>query len=465
MVSPRPPRLVRVGAHLLVYTTRVARRATLLTNLTNPPMPETPSTVGTATKQRPNPFSPRAMLTVLAIAIVLQFAVNWIWPSTPPAPSAPTVSLTMASAKLVLHNAVEVVIKNGTDVALTLPDPCPSAPLVVERQDGSRWVPLTATASEARCPTLTGPVPAQGQTALKFSTWNEQLFGQVGRYRISLPAGVTTAAVTPVEFDVVERGWFSQAILSSLYQPLYNALVWLITLSGMQLGLAIILLTLLVRLLLFLPTYHSLANQSELQALQPELERIKKLYAADKEKQVSETMKLYKDRNVNPLGSCLPLLVQLPVLWAMYYVLAGGMDPTNHHLLYPVLQHVRIDQITTHFLTLDLLAPHAWQLALIVGALQLLSMKLVTWTLPPEARKGGGAAAGVNNVMTYVLPLMVGYFAYAYQAGLGLYWATSTLFGIGQQLVLKRAKDRRAASKPTAPTAEVQDAEFRELPK
>src|SRR3989338_3874182 len=110
------------------------------------------------------------------------------------------------------------------------------------------------------------------------------------------------------------------------YQPLWNALVWFYNiLPGHDIGLAIILLTIVIKIILFPFTLQSLRSQKAMQTLQPKLDALKQQYKDDKEGQAKAMMELYKTEKVSPFSSCLPLLIQLPFLFALYRVLQNGL--------------------------------------------------------------------------------------------------------------------------------------------
>ena len=105
------------------------------------------------------------------------------------------------------------------------------------------------------------------------------------------------------------------------YQPIFNLLVFLYnTISWQDLGVAIVFLTIIVRLILYPLSKQAIKSQKSLQTIQPEIEAIKEKYKDEKEKMGPEIMALYKEKKINPFGSCLPMLVQLPFLFAIYRV-------------------------------------------------------------------------------------------------------------------------------------------------
>jgi len=125
-----------------------------------------------------------------------------------------------------------------------------------------------------------------------------------------------------------------------LYQPLLNLLIFLYDIiPGQDLGVAIIVLTVIIRLVLYPFSRQSIKAQKALQELQPKIEEVKKQYKDNKEAQAKALMALYKNNKVNPLSSCLPLLIQLPFLIAVYQVFSTGLKSESLSLLYPFIQN------------------------------------------------------------------------------------------------------------------------------
>lgn len=236
-----------------------------------------------------------------------------------------------------------------------------------------------------------------------------------------------------------------------LFRPIYNLLIWLTTwLPGHDLGLAIIILTLLIRLVLFVPTYTSFKQQKSLQALQPKINAVKEKYPKDQKKQSEEIMKLYQEHGVHPCGSCLPMLIQLPFLYAVFYVLRNGLDPSFTKYLYATLANFDITTINVHFLGLNLTQPDKYILPIITGVAQFFTMRLtqvkqhekIHDITPKDANepKQMKEVEQASKYMAYVFPVLLAWIAMGYPAGLALYWICSTLFGIGQQLILNSRK-------------------------
>ncbi len=217
-----------------------------------------------------------------------------------------------------------------------------------------------------------------------------------------------------------------------LFQPLLNLLVWLYNLIG-DIGVAIIIVTILIRFLLLPLSLKSMKSQQSLQGLQPKMEEIKSKYKDDKQKQSAELMKFYKDNKINPMSSCLPLLVQLPIIFALYGVFQKGLMNSNMDMLYSFVSHPA--SINPMFLGLvSMLAPNLI-LAIIAGFLQFVQ----SWMVFSKQKKTKDKMAGMlGKQMTYFMPFMTVFIAMSLPAGLAVYWITTTLFAIVQQYIMTK---------------------------
>ncbi len=233
-----------------------------------------------------------------------------------------------------------------------------------------------------------------------------------------------------------------------LYQPLLNALIALYHVLGKDMGIAIIVLTLIIKALLFYPSLSQLKAQRALQQTQPKLKELREKYKDNKEKYNRAVLQFYRENKVNPLSSCLPLLIQLPILWALYRVFIAGAvtDPATgflqpqelEHLYAPLRALYAAIPIHPNFLgVVDLSAKGSILFALLTGAATFWQSWQLTRLRPPraagEAGKDEGMAASINRSTLYTLPLVTVVFAYSFPTGLALYWLTSTLFQVGQQ--------------------------------
>ncbi len=232
------------------------------------------------------------------------------------------------------------------------------------------------------------------------------------------------------------------------YQPLYNLLVFFYDLfpaAGM--GLAIILVTLLIKGLLFPFTFKSLKGQRQMTELQPKIAKIREDYKDNKEKMAQELMAVYKNNNVNPFSSCLPLLIQLPIFFALYQVFRDGLAQINVEHLYSFIHAP--ESINSVFLGIVDLAQISIPLAVLAAIAQYLQVKQTIVQKPVnEVRVSSGAMdenmmANMNKMMLYFMPavtLMIG--CTSIPGGVMLYWLSTTVITIALYwLFIKKPKD------------------------
>lgn len=226
------------------------------------------------------------------------------------------------------------------------------------------------------------------------------------------------------------------------YVPLYNALIFLTNLFGGSLGLAVIGLTIIVKLVLAPLAHASIKSQIEQKKLQPLVDELKKKYPDQKQQSV-KLMELYKEHKTNPLAGCLLLLLQLPVIIALYNVFLKGVVINPADLWSFVTAP---GAINTMFLGLDMGQGPIWSkviLAVLAGATQYLQMRWSPAMATPNASAvaktdsptGGMAdmAANMTKSMKYTMPLMITVFAYAVPGAVALYWIISNLVMIAQE--------------------------------
>ncbi|MCH8049348.1 membrane protein insertase YidC [Patescibacteria group bacterium] len=231
-------------------------------------------------------------------------------------------------------------------------------------------------------------------------------------------------------------------------QPLYNLLVWLyINLPGADIGLAIIVVTVIIKGVLFPLTFKSLKSQREMQEIQPKIQELRQQYKDDKERMAKELMSVYKDHNVNPLASCLPLLIQLPIFIALFRVLKDGLGEVNADLLYAFVPNPgMIDAVSLGFINLaEIFIP----LAILAAAAQYFQAKLTIAQRPPKTVRKEKAAmdenmmASMNKMMLYFMPvitLVIG--VTSLPGGVMLYWfVTTALTAVLYSIFLKKKKE------------------------
>lgn len=227
-----------------------------------------------------------------------------------------------------------------------------------------------------------------------------------------------------------------------LYQPLLNLLVFTYNIiPGHDIGLTIILLTLIIKLILYPFSRQTIKAQKAMNDLQPKIDEMKLRLKDNKEQQAAEMMKLYKDNKINPLSSCLPLLIQLPFLIAIYSVFVAGLKSESLTLIYPFIYNPgQINTIAFGFL--DMAKPE-WILAILAGAAQFWQTKMMMMKRPEvktDGAKDEDMAAIMNKQMVVMMPLMTIVIGWTLPSGLVFYWLLLTVFTALQQLVTIRKK-------------------------
>jgi len=246
-----------------------------------------------------------------------------------------------------------------------------------------------------------------------------------------------------------------------LYQPLLNGLIFFYKIFG-NLGWAIISLTILIRFLLIPLTLPSLRAASKLKEIAPELEKLKKKYANDKQKFAQAQLEIYRKYKINPAAGCLPQIIQLIILIALYQAFAKVLQPDGdiiaklNEVLYPFLKLPAAMVINTRFFYLDLAKPDVFRFSgvsfplpgffLLAAALvQFLSSKMMQPAVKiaqKEAKKTPGAqddlATAMQTQMLYLFPLMTILIGFSFPSGLVLYWLVFSVFTAVQQYFVNK---------------------------
>lgn len=227
------------------------------------------------------------------------------------------------------------------------------------------------------------------------------------------------------------------------YQPILNLLVFLYnTVSFQDLGVAIILLTILIKAILWPFGKQSIKSQKALQDIQPKLDELKKQYGNDKVGLSQATMNLYKESKINPFSSCLPLLIQLPFLFAVYQVFRDGLS-NKLDLVYPFIHKPEV--IQGMFLGfLDLNKPNIY-LAVLAGLAQFWQAKMMSTRKPAikaDGSKDEGMTAIMNKQMLYFMPAITIFIGASLPGGLTLYWFVITLLTALQQIFTFKLLDK-----------------------
>lgn len=224
----------------------------------------------------------------------------------------------------------------------------------------------------------------------------------------------------------------------AILRPMLNALLWLYSLLGGQFWLAIIVFTIVIRGLmtpLMLPQQRS---AKKMQALQPQLQELQKKYKNDREKLAQEQMRIYREAGVSPLGGCLPMLIQFPIWIGLYQSIIQALGHQPLQLLnlsqniYPFLQNLwAAVPLNRLFLGMDLsLTPQqlggvTYIFPVLAAFTSWLQSKMMTPTPSSD-----GQAASMNQSMTLMFPLMMGWFSLTFSIGLSFYFIISNVIGI-----------------------------------
>jgi len=231
-----------------------------------------------------------------------------------------------------------------------------------------------------------------------------------------------------------------------LIQPIYNLFVFLIAvMPGGDAGLAIVALTLLMRIILYPVFSASIRSQMGMQAMQAELEATKHRFKDKSPELAKHQLELARKYKVNPLSLIGSLIIQFGLIIALYYAMfREGFPAISHALLYGFVHAPAA--VNTNFLgLLDLLTPHHLALAFLVGATQYLAIRLTLNRTPPPAGATADRLAAhrmQQQMMRYLMPLLLAVFGWAFPAAVGLYFLTANVVSIGQEWLIRRELTR-----------------------
>ena len=268
-----------------------------------------------------------------------------------------------------------------------------------------------------------------GETVtLRFGGWfgpkDPDLLAPVPGPDVLRAAGMTAAAWHPTVEKTVDFG-----IWELICKVLLFFMKWFYAVTG-NWGVAIILLTVLVKLVLLPLTYKSMVGMEAVKELQPKMEEIKKKFADDRERMNLEVMKLYQQAKVNPLGGCLPLLIQMPVWIALFTALRNSFDIYWEPFFGPIWRDLTYKDPT-------------YILPLALGVSMIITQKM-----QPQMMDAAQA-----RIMIWVMPIIFTLTLLQYPAGLSLYIFTNNILSIGQQYGLRKWLDHKKLKRGAAPAA------------
>jgi YidC/Oxa1 family membrane protein insertase len=237
----------------------------------------------------------------------------------------------------------------------------------------------------------------------------------------------------------------SSLFYTIFYQPILNLLVGLYNiLPGHDLGVAIVVLTLLIKVILLPFANKSLKSQKALQILQPKIKEIQTKYKDDKQRLTQELLELYKREKVSPFSSLTPLLIQLPILIALYRVLIKGLSEEKLSGLYSFIYNP--EHLNTISFGILNLSEKNLTLAVLAGIAQFIQSKMLAQQKPPQevANKPGAKDEAMlsimNKQMLYFMPAFTVFIGATLPSGLTFYWFLSTVLTIIQQYIFFRKK-------------------------
>ncbi len=239
---------------------------------------------------------------------------------------------------------------------------------------------------------------------------------------------------------------FSYLFNTALYNPIYNLLVFLIdVIPGGDVGLAVIFLTIIVKLVLFPVSFGAVKTQMKMKLVEPELKSIQEKYKDKKEELAKATFEVYRKNKINPFSSIIILFIQIPVIFALYFAILKGLPIIKTDILYSFVQNP--GHINMNFLGLiDVSRNKVFVLALIAGITQFFQAKLAmpnfkkteTKTDSKEISFKDEMMKGMHVQVRYVLPLLTFFIAYSLISVIALYWTISNLFAIGQEYYIRK---------------------------
>ncbi len=224
-----------------------------------------------------------------------------------------------------------------------------------------------------------------------------------------------------------------------IFNPLYNGLIYLLDVfPWMDAGIAVIIFTIIIRLVLFPLSKKAIVTQVRMKEIEPELNRLKN-EVPDKQQQALKVMALYKEKGVNPFSSFLVLFIQLPIIWALYSIFVkSGLPEIKSELLYSFVTSPVIDM---HFLGFVDVSVRSIPISLIAALSQYLQLHYsvsATSNGKPSGNPQLDMAQNMAKTMKYIFPVMIFFISYKISAVVAIYWTVSSLFTLGQELIVRK---------------------------
>lgn len=236
------------------------------------------------------------------------------------------------------------------------------------------------------------------------------------------------------------------------YAPLYNGLIWFINVMPWHsVAIAVVLFTCIIKVILFPLSQKSVRTQFEMKKIEPEINEIKTKYKDDKKTQAEKTMALYKERGINPFSGVLLMIIQFPVLIALYYVfLKGGLPNIDSETIYSFTK-------IPDFINMNLfgisVGDKSIVFALLAAITQFFQMQITVPKTPKKDKQNDAKtpsfkdelAKSMSMQMKYVMPIIIFFIAKSFPVVVSLYLVTSSLFAIGQELYVRKQSKAKEA--------------------
>jgi len=227
------------------------------------------------------------------------------------------------------------------------------------------------------------------------------------------------------------------------FEPLLNGLVLLVkNLPYHDMGLAIIILTIAVRFIILPFTHKATVTQVKMKKLEPELKEIKEKHKNNSQEQAKKTMELYKQHGINPISGVLTLIIQIPIIFALYKVFLGGTNFNPIHLYSFV---VAPDFVNIDFLGFFDISQKSYTFPFLAALTQFFQMKL---SIPPIKKQDMGntfkdnLAKSMNVQMRYIMPAFIFFIGLSLSSGIALYWTTMNIFAIVHETIVRRKAEK-----------------------
>jgi YidC/Oxa1 family membrane protein insertase len=254
--------------------------------------------------------------------------------------------------------------------------------------------------------------------------------------------------IGPIDFQSLKalgRGLEKNVVMGAQYfRPLSAAVLWsLLKLHTIipNYGIVIILLSVFTKILFYRLTHKSFKSMREMQALQPKLQALKEKYKNDRQKLSQETMKIYKEAGVNPLGGCLPMLLQMPVFIALFNVLRNTIELRQAPFFAWINDLSQQDVLATLPVSLPIIGNAVSVLPVLMGASMLVQSRLGGSIAGPES------SPTQSKALTYMMPVIFTVLFYRMPSGLVIYWIVNTVMSVWQQYYINKGAEKAEREK------------------